>query len=161
MKSLSILASVLLLATNLCCTTAMAAAKGEHTPSAKDKCPVCGMFVAKYPDWTAVARGKDGHNLYFDGPKDLFTYYLDSDRYTAGKKQGDITALFVKEYYGLKTVDAKTAFFVVGSDVHGPMGAELIPFATQKDATSFFKDHHGKKIIRFVDITRQTLKELK
>ena len=25
-------------------------------PGPKDKCPVCGMFVAKYPDWTAAVR---------------------------------------------------------------------------------------------------------
>ena len=31
------------------------------------KCPVCGMFVAKYPDWTATSSFKDGSVSYYDG----------------------------------------------------------------------------------------------
>ena len=30
---------------------ATAAEKAPPAPSAKDKCPVCGMFVAPYPNW--------------------------------------------------------------------------------------------------------------
>ena len=26
----------------------------ENTPSAKERCAVCGMFVAKYPQWLAT-----------------------------------------------------------------------------------------------------------
>jgi copper chaperone NosL len=26
-------------------------------PSTGEKCPVCGMFVARYPDWIAIAGG--------------------------------------------------------------------------------------------------------
>jgi len=130
-------------------------------PFAKDKCPVCGMFVAKYPDWVAFAKTKDGQTCYYDGPKDMFTHYFNTGRYTPGKRQGDLIGLSVKEYYSLKMIDAKGAFFVVGSNVYGPMGAELIPFASQKDAASFMNDHQGKRILRFNDITPQMLKELK
>ena len=35
-------------------------------------CPVCGMFVAKYPEWIAAVVFKDGHAHYFDGAKDMF-----------------------------------------------------------------------------------------
>lgn len=161
MKRLIYLAAILILAMLLWCPTVMAAVKGEHTPSAKDKCPVCGMFVAKYPDWTAIAKTADGTMYYYDGPKDMFTHYFNTGKYTPGRKQSDISALFVKEYYSMKMIDAKKAIFVTGSDVYGPMGAELIPIATMKDAEAFLKDHRGKKIIRFENITRQTLNELK
>lgn len=141
--------------------TVIAAPAKAQAPSAKDKCPVCGMFVEKYPNWKATATTKDGVTFYFDGTKDLFTHYFNPGRYTPGIKQSDIVGLSVKEYYSLKMIDAKGAFFVVGSDVYGPMGAELIPFATQKDAASFMNDHKGKRILRFGDITLQLLKELK
>jgi nitrous oxide reductase accessory protein NosL len=124
------------------------------------KCPVCGMFVAKFPDWTATARFKDGSISYYDGAKDMFSHYLDTARYTPGKRQGDIVALAVKEYYSLAMIDARTAWFVVGSDVYGPMGSELIPFKTEKDARSFKLDHKGKGVLRFNEITRQTIKSL-
>ena len=81
-------------------------------------------------------------------------------RYTPGKRQGDIVALSVKEYYSLAMIDARAAFFVTGSDVSGPMGSELIPFKTMKDAKSFKLDHRGKRILRFNEITRQIIKSL-
>lgn len=151
--------SVLLL--SLCMAAVVTAAdKGAVVVPATAKCPVCGMFVAKYPDWTATARFKDGTTSYYDGPKDLFSHYLDTARYTPGKRQADIVALSVKEYYSLAMIDARTAFFVSGSDVYGPMGSELIPFSTEKDAASFKLDHKGKRILRFNEITRQTIKSL-
>jgi nitrous oxide reductase accessory protein NosL len=136
---------------------------GKSLPSsvpAAAKCPVCGMFVAKFPDWTATARFKDGTVSYYDGPKDMFGHYFDTARYTPGKRQGDITALAVKEYYSLAMIDARSAYYVTGSDVYGPMGNELIPFITEKDANSFKLDHKGKRIIRFKDITQQAIKSL-
>ena len=136
------------------------AEKSAVVVPASAKCPVCGMFVAKYPDWTATARFKDGTIYYYDGPKDLFTHYLDTARYTPGKRQSDIVALSVKEYYSLVAIDAISAFFVIGSDVYGPMGAELVPFKTEKDATAFKLDHKGKRILRFNDITRNTIQSL-
>jgi nitrous oxide reductase accessory protein NosL len=140
--------------------TVSAGVKGVAAVPAGAKCPVCGMFVAKFPDWTATARFKDGIVLYYDGPKDLFSHYLDTPRYTPGKRQTDIVALSVKEYYSLAMIDARSAFYVAGSDVSGPMGSELIPFSDEKDARSFALDHKGKRVLRFSEITRQTLKTL-
>lgn len=144
----------------LAVSVAGAAEKGVVSIPAGAKCPVCGMFVAKYPDWTASTRFKDGTTSYYDGPKDLFSHYFDPGRYTPGKRQADIIALSVKEYYSLAMIDARTAFFVTGSDVYGPMGNELIPFRTEKDAASFKLDHRGKRVLRFNEITRQTIKTL-
>jgi nitrous oxide reductase accessory protein NosL len=66
----------------------------------------------------------------------------------------------VKDYYGLKHVDARSAHYVLGSDVLGPMGKELVPFAGEASAREFLKDHHGKKLLLFQDITPIVLKEL-
>ena len=142
------------------CSAASAGPAAAANPSAKDKCPVCGMFVAKFPNWVASAKFRDGTIYSFDGPKDLFSYYLDTSRYTPGKRQADITVLAVKEYYSLKMIDPRTAFFVTGSDVYGPMGHELTPFLSEKDATSFKVDHKGKQIIRFNAVSKQLLKTL-
>lgn len=125
------------------------------------KCPVCGMFVAKFPDWTATARFKDGTTSWYDGPKDMFSHYFDTARYTPGKRQADVVALTVREYYSLTTIDARSAFFVIGSDVFGPMGSELIPLGNEKDALSFKIDHKGTRVLRFNEITRHTIQTLK
>ena len=67
-------------------TAAVVPAADKKTASvpAGAKCPVCGMFVAKYPDWTASAQFKDGSTSYYDGPKDMFGHYFDVARYTPG-----------------------------------------------------------------------------
>jgi len=129
-------------------------------PSPKDKCPVCGMFVAKYPDWTAIITFKDNSSLFFDGAKDLFIYYHGMKKYTPGKKQSEIAAITVRDYYALKQIDARSAWFVLGSDIYGPMGHELIPFTKEGEAKEFMRDHKGKKIIRFGEVTAQMLKGL-
>lgn len=141
-------------------TLSMAAGKAVNPVPANAKCPVCGMFVAKYPDWTATIRFKDGTVSYYDGPKDMFSHYFDTSRYTPGKRQTDIAAMTVKEYYSLDYIDSRAAFFVAGSDVYGPMGSELIPFKTEKDAQLFKLDHKGKRILRFNEITSQLIKTL-
>ena len=56
--------------------TSVCFATGPVKPSARDKCPVCGMFVAKSPDFLAEIVFKDGSCAIFDGPKDMFKYYL-------------------------------------------------------------------------------------
>ncbi|MFZ5997851.1 MAG: nitrous oxide reductase accessory protein NosL [Nitrospirota bacterium] len=129
-------------------------------PTTKDKCPVCGMFVAKYPDWIAQAIFSDGSYAVFDGPKDLFKYLFAVKRYTPSKEQNAIASLFVTDYYTLKPIDGTKAFYVMGSDMYGPMGKELVPFQNMKDAKEFLRDHKGKKILTFKDITPEVMKDL-
>ena len=129
-------------------------------PSANDKCPVCGMFVSKYPDWLAFIRFKDGKGTYFDGPKDLFRYLHNLKRYAPGRQPNAVATIQVKDYYSLQMIDGRSAYFVLGSDVFGPMGKELIPFAKENAAREFLRDHRGKQVLRFNDITRQSLESL-
>lgn len=134
----------------------LAAAQGEVAipkPGAKDLCPVCGMLVSKYPNWVAVALYRDGHAHYFDGAKDLFKYLQEYPKYAPGHRKEDLAGLYVTEFYGLAKIDAKKAFYVTGSDVLGPMGHELVPLETRADAEEFLKDHKGRKIYTFDQVT--------
>jgi nitrous oxide reductase accessory protein NosL len=138
----------------------LAVQKTPVAPPVKAKCPVCGMFVAKYPDWVASITFRDSTSVYFDGPKDLFTFYLDPGKYGPARKQTDIADIHVKDYYSLAIIDGRQAFYVIGSNVLGPMGKELVPFARKDDAEGFMRDHRGAKILRFSEITRYVLKGL-
>ena len=130
------------------------------TPAAGDKCPVCGMFVAKYPDFLGQIVFKDGSHAFFDGVKDMMKYYFDMAKYDPTKKQSDIAAIFVNDYYNLTPTDGFTAYYVYGSNVYGPMGKELVPFKAESDAKEFMKDHAGKAIYRFNDINIDLIKTL-
>jgi copper chaperone NosL len=129
-------------------------------PGEKEKCPVCGMFVAKYPDFLSTVRFKDGTHAWFDGPKDLFRFTLGMKRYAPARRPEDVEAVFVKDYYSLEMIDGRTAYYVEGSDVYGPMGRELVPFGREEDAKQFMKDHKGKSLFRYGEITTEVLGEL-
>jgi copper chaperone NosL len=129
-------------------------------PSPKDKCPVCGMFVAKYPDFLAEVIFSDGSYAFFDGAKDMFKYLLDMRKYNPAKKPADIAKVYVTDYYDLTSIDGLEAFYVIGSDVYGPMGRELIPFKKEADAKGFMKDHKGRALLTFKGVTAETVKGL-
>ena len=122
-------------------------------PGMKDTCPVCGMFVFKYPEWVATVLYQDGHAHHFDGAKDLFKYLHDLPKWAPGHQKENIAGIGVTEYYGLTLIDARQAYYVIGSDVLGPMGHELIPLETLDDANEFKADHKGVAIIRFDQVT--------
>lgn len=139
---------------------AFAKEKSQQYVDSKEKCPVCGMFVAKFPDWIATVSLADGKKLYFDGVKDMFSFVQQPEKYLQGKTKSGITAVMVKDYYSLKDINGKDAYFVVGSDVQGPMGSEFVPLGKRSDAEGFMKDHKGKKILRFGEVTSKSLKDL-
>jgi nitrous oxide reductase accessory protein NosL len=132
-----------------------AAADAPPTPGPKDRCATCGMFVAKYPSWVATIAYVDGSHRFFDGPKDLF-------RFRAGDGAGDAqeSEIWVTDYYTTKPIKARDAFFVLGSDVIGPMGAELVPHASLDHAESFRTDHGGDTPLAFDDIDAAVLRAL-
>ncbi|WP_353662081.1 nitrous oxide reductase accessory protein NosL [Hydrogenimonas sp. SS33] len=130
----------------------------------QDKCPVCGMFIYKHPKWAAFIyyekNGKLAH-LAFDGVKDMMKFYFNPSKWGAyGDIKNHIKKMVVRDYYTLKPVWAKKAWYVVGSDVVGPMGNELVPFASKKEAESFMKDHHGKRVLSFDEISEALVYKL-
>ena len=129
--------------------------------SSQTRCSVCGMFVAKYPNWLAQIHYEDSEQTkFFDGVKDMMVFYFNPQLY-GGASRDAIRELFVKDYYSLNRMSAKEAFYVIGSDVYGPMGHELIPFATKAAAESFSKDHHGREVLAFDEITPELIESLR
>lgn len=143
------------LAALLAAWVGLAAAQAVPKPGPKDLCPVCGMLVAKYPHWVATIVYKDGHAHYFDGAKDMFKFWFDPPKYAPGHSREQMARLVVTDYYNLQPIDAQTAFYVIGSDVLGPMGHEFVPLASQADAEEFMKEHKGKRILRFDQVTKE------
>jgi copper chaperone NosL len=134
--------------------------RGPLTPGPKDKCPVCGMFVAKYPDFVAVVSFRDGTHAYFDGVKDMMKYYFNLQKYNPSKKRSDIVQIHVTDYYSLSLIDGSKAYYVSGSDIYGPMGREFIPFEKEGDAGEFLKDHRGKSVLQFQDMNTELVMRL-
>ncbi|HIP11260.1 MAG TPA: hypothetical protein EYG97_01440 [Arcobacter sp.] len=131
----------------------------------KEKCPVCGMFTYKYPRWAAQifykSKQKETH-YSFDGVKDMMKFYFNPQAWGNYKdaKIINISKMLVTDYYEQTVIDARKAFYVIRSDIYGPMGHELIPFANYSDALNFKKDHFGTKILKFDEIKEEEVYEL-
>lgn len=118
------------------------------------KCPVCGMFVHKYPKWAAkIQIGK--HTHYFDGVKDMMKFYFYPNSFGHKHNNSYKKQIKVSDYYTLKQIDAKKAWYVMGSNVYGPMGHELIPFRTKKEAQTFLKNHYGQRVLNFSELSEE------
>jgi copper chaperone NosL len=135
------------------CTGARAGPVNLPKPGPRDVCPVCGMFVAPYRYWIATILFRDGQAVHFDGAKDLHKYLTDTKRWGGGRSDSDVAAVGVTSYYDTTLFDARTAVYVIGSDVLGPMGHELVPHDTRADAEEFLRDHKGARIVTPSEIT--------
>ncbi len=122
------------------------------------KCPVCGMITSKYPKWASTIKTEDGKVHYFDSVKDMMKFYFNPEKFHY--KKLTINEIKASDYYTLKPIDAKNSYFVLGSNIYGPMGNELIPFKTKEDADEFLKEHFGKKIVKFDEITEDLIYSL-
>ncbi|MBU0960691.1 MAG: nitrous oxide reductase accessory protein NosL [Proteobacteria bacterium] len=150
----------LLLSTVLLCLSLSSPLAAEPvTPGTRDRCPICGMFVAPYPDWLAQIEFKDGSREFFDGPKDMFRFFLLLPENNSIRSREDIAAIYVTEYYSTKMMQADKLFFVINSDVYGPMGKELIPIHTMEAAETFKRDHRANAVVTFDQVTRDMLSD--
>ncbi len=139
----------------------IASGKPLHEVDQSEKCPVCGMFVASYEQWLSqIISGGDAKPLVFDGVKDMMAYYFNGERY-GGDTDLSTAEIWVRNYYTLDYIDGRQAYYVIGSDVLGPMGDELIPFSTRQEAENFRKDHQGTAILTFEEITSSQIMEMK
>jgi copper chaperone NosL len=141
-------------------TAAASIAEPLDTVGKDEKCPVCGMFVAPHDQWLAQIIAAKQKPLIFDGVKDMMAYYFNSAAY-GGSVDLSNAEIWVRNYYTLDYIDGRTAYYVIGSDVRGPMGDELIPFATKAEAENFKEDHSGSAVLRFEEIDAEQIMEMK
>lgn len=124
------------------------------------RCPVCGMFPARNPDWAAQVIFRDGATQYFDSPLTLWTYLHDVGRYASGRSASDIVARWVTDGSSRRWIAADTAFYVHGSNALGPMRAgNLPPFAT-REAAQAFAQRRGGDVLRAEQIRPELIERL-
>ena len=58
-------------------------------------------------------------------------------------------------------IDAEDAFWIVGSDVVGPMGPMPVPLKNQASVEAFKKRHGGTQVFQLKEMTLEKLKALK
>ncbi len=154
MRALWLLLIVLLLS-----GATLSFAADPRMPNKTDRCPVCGMFVAPYPEWVATIQFKDDSQLFFDGAKDLFKYYFALPTKDDPRTREQIRDIFLTDYYTMQLRSAGELYLIRGSDVYGPMGHELVPVAGEEAAKTFARDHGSTHILTLDQLTPELLPE--
>jgi copper chaperone NosL len=137
------------------------------------KCPVCGMVIGgkdaqgatvTYKDGRVVGFGgvaaavfKDGQVVGFEGARCLFIYNSVPEKYDV--KVADIAHQYVTDFVSKKMIELPKAFLVLGSNVKGPMGYELIPFTNRDEAAKFASENDGKWVVQLHEVTRAAHEE--
>ncbi|HEY1956332.1 MAG TPA: nitrous oxide reductase accessory protein NosL [Polyangiaceae bacterium] len=114
--------------------------------TAAARCDHCGMKIDPKSPFTAELAIGDKVE-HFDTPRCALSNWL------AEKKQGTVR---VQDYYDRKMRPASEVRFVIGSDVVGPMGPELVP-VDEARVTKFEKDHGGTRALAANDIDEKAL----
>jgi copper chaperone NosL len=127
-----------------------------------DECHLCGMLITRFDGPKGeVFRKETGDQVFkFCSTLDLFSYYLDPEN------KRNVAQILVHDMskmpWGSESIDdkyfidAKTAWYVTGSEKTGAMGKTLASFSQQSDAQAFAKEFGGK-VLSFADINYDVL----
>lgn len=124
------------------------------------RCPVCGMYPARFPRWAAQTVFNDGASHSFDSPVDQFAFLYKIDRYSKRYSQKDVTVSYVTDFESGQWVDVKHAFFVQGSSALGPMRTADLPAFSSRQSANQFAHSHGGKMLAYADVTADMIQSL-
>ena len=119
-------------------------------PTEKDACTVCGMYPAKYPKHNCQIWAMDGSTLHFCSTQCMVNFNAEPAKYM--KEPAKTKMAWVTLFSDGMYESAFGTYYVVGSQVNGPMGKEAIPFKLKKNAEEFVAANGGT-IVGFPQLT--------
>jgi len=117
------------------------------------------MKIAGGTPGPAAIVFKDGKVVGFDSAGDLFRYVLDPKKYAFDAE--NIKAVFVTDAASKKLVDAKTGYFVLGSETPEGMPHDAVGFGDKDAAEKFKTENKGNKVAAYGEVTLDDLKPKK
>ncbi len=112
------------------------------------RCKNCGMRVDPASAWKAELIGPGSLLVVFDTPRCALTFWR------TGRQAAQ--ALRVIEYYDRQPRDGAELRFVIGGDVLGPMGPDLVPVDAGR-VSKFIQDHRADRALQLAEITSEVL----
>ncbi len=121
-------------------------------PTRNTACALDGMLLLDYPGPKAQIHYDQGPPDFFCDTVEMFSIYLKPEQ------QKRIKGIFTQDMGKADWdnprdhwIDAKTAFYVLGSKKLGSMGPTLAAFAKQEDAQAFARQYGGK-VLKFDEV---------
>lgn len=118
----------------------------------------CGMNVLEHPGPKGqIIMSQIPEPIWFSSARDTLAFTM------LPEEPKDIAAIYVSDMAKATTweepgadnwIDARLAFFVIGSGLRGGMGTdETVPFST-RDAADKFAGEHGGRVVSFEEVPR-------
>ena len=118
-----------------------------------EECHVCGMTILRFQGPKGQAFDKRSkHVRKFCSTIDLFSWYLQPENKSNVKEiyVHDMAQADWASPNDAKLIDARTAFYVIGSNKKGSMGKTIASFASLFDAKKFVENNEGSIFNFFV-----------
>ncbi len=120
-----------------------------------DECHVCGMIIEGFPGPKGQAiTEKDQQVRKFCSTRDMFAWMLQPENVDREHTLyvHDMAQTEWQSPDDTAMIDARDAFYVVGSERTGAMGPTLASFATESSAHEFMKEYGGQ-VLKYSEIT--------
>jgi copper chaperone NosL len=123
------------------------------------ECHLCGMLITEFPGPKGELYTKTSEKVKnFCSTRDLFSFLLDPE-YIHQVKEVYVHDMSLSPWAkpdDSHFINARLAWFVVGSSQTGAMGETIGSFSVKKDAEVFI-EQYGGKLYRFDEITQAQL----
>ena len=124
-----------------------------------DECHLCGMVITEFPGPKGeLFEGRQSHVRKFCSTRDLMSWYLQPENKPNSKEiyVHDMSRSDWNSPNDEHMINAKDAWYVVGSSMKGAMGPTLASFSKQATAEQFVAKHGGT-VLEFEAITMEIL----
>ena len=119
------------------------------------RCPICGMYPARYPRWAAQRIDSGGRVDFYDAPRDLVIHdqWLRQEKGVAEDRRV-AAAIWVRDYCSETPswVAADAAWFVWSPKIIGPMGRTEPAACATEQAARTLAEAKGGEVLRFADL---------
>jgi len=121
--------------------------KGKiEDPGSEERCPVCEMYPARYPEFRCQLTTVDGKRHHFCSTQCLLNFKDNPKKYVKDVKK--IKSIWVTVFPDGDSEYAMGLHYLVGSSIMGPMGKEALPYRNKAAAMKSAKENGGK-VVRF------------
>jgi nitrous oxide reductase accessory protein NosL len=132
---------------------------GKMRISGDDRCPVCAMRPAKYPEFSCAIVLTNGCTHYFCSSGCMINAWLEPER-LLNTPRTSLKYCIVRNYFSGEEIDGTTAIWIAGSDVIGPMGPAPLPVKTEEELSAFRRRHGAGLVFSLPKLDLKTWKQI-
>lgn len=143
-------------------TTEVAEVRGPVAFESGDECHVCGMIITELPGAKAQALESRSNNVHkFCSTQDMVSWWLqpENKHLKAELYVHDVAKTPWEHPQDEHLIDARSAWYVLGSSLQGAMGPSLASYG-DREAAQALADSKGGRVLSWEQLDLAVLQEL-